>query len=274
MLTPCNRKPIKPPNLLLTLSEMPRTLAAPLGSFVTGFTRPNYPLGDGHPVLVIPGFRGTDDNNRGLINFLRNLNLNAVGWEQGRNLGHGLIDPQILVSRVGDLYREKQQKVSLIGHSLGGIYAREIAKLCPQWVRQVITLASPFGEGRTKASYLYPIYKRFSPHRGQDNDAHWAEAPPMPTTAIYSRSDGVLDWRVALQRDGHSQTENIEVYSCHNGMANNPAVWHVLADRLTQDADRWQPFAPRGWQQWLYPPPAWQPQGTKSMPPQCEQPGR
>lgn len=250
---------IKPPNPLLTLSEIPRSvLAAAVSSRINQCMPIEFPLGNGHPVLVIPGFAGSDKHNKPLIDFISSLGFYATGWNMGRNMGHGLLDPDILTTRVNELYNRTGQKVTLLGHSLGGVYAREIAKLWPHEVDQVITLASPFGEGRDKASHLNYIYKKISPHLGKDDDSLWATSPPVPTTAVYSRSDGVLDWRIALQQGGHKKTENIEVYSSHNGIPYNASVWYLLADRLSQNIDDWQPFHRKGWRKLAYPKPAWQ----------------
>lgn len=256
------KRPIRPPNLLLTMSEVPRSMVSKLGPIIGNQIVFDFPPGDGHPVLVIPGFRGDDSYNQPLISFINGLGYYATGWNLGRNLGHGLLDPEILISRVNDLYTRTQHKVTLIGHSLGGIYAREIARLWPHEVRQVITLASPLGEGRGKASYMNYLYRKVSPHRGDDDESLWSTAPPVPTTAVYSRSDGILDWRVSLQSIGHTQTENIEVYSSHNGITTNPAVWYVIADRLTPHEGEWKPFDRSGWRRFVYPKPAWQPTET------------
>ena len=250
-------KPPKPPSWALTLLEPPRTLAEKIKLQLSLPFLNSLPRGDGHPVMVIPGFAGDDRYNLPLIKFLRRQEFYAVGWNRGRNLGHGLLKPDILVERVNKLYNQTGKSVSLIGHSLGGVYAREIAKLWPHEVRQVISIGSPFGGGRATASRANILYKMLSPHKGVDDDNHWPEAPPVPTTAIYSRSDGIINWRIALQSHGHPKTENIEVYGCHNAMTVNAAVWYVINDRLTQAEENWQPFAREGLETCVYPRPKW-----------------
>lgn len=248
-----------PPHLLLTLSEFPRGLMAPFEAFFARFSPLSYPQGDGHPVLVIPGFTGDDGYNQPLIQFLGSIGYHARGWNLGRNIGHGLLNPEVLLGRLEQLHRRTSRRVSLVGHSLGGIYAREIAKLRPDQVRQVITLASPIGKGRSQASHFTSLYRMVSPHRGKDDDACWADPPPVPTTAVYTRSDGVMNWRVTLQRGGHERTENVEVCTSHTGITLSEAVWFLLADRLRTPPSTWRPFRPEGWRKYLFPSPAWQP---------------
>jgi pimeloyl-ACP methyl ester carboxylesterase len=248
----------RPPSYLLTALEAPRVIYE---KSMLCIQRPwinRLPKNsDGHPVMVIPGFASNDADNQPLIDFINQQGYNAAGWERGRNFGHGLLDTDILVNRIKELYQLNQQRVTLIGHSLGGVYAREIAKLCPDEVRQVITLGSPFGGGRNTASRANILYKLLSPHSGADDDEKWAEAPTVPTTAIYSRTDGILNWRIALQKNGHQATENIEVYGSHSGMTVHPAIWYIINDRLGQDESNWQAFKVKGFIKWAFPKPAW-----------------
>ncbi len=249
---------LKPPSLLLTLSEAPRALAERASLCGQLYWLRRMPQGDGHPVMIIPGFVGDDSGNQPLIDYLEALGYKATGWNLGRNLGHGLLDPEILIDRVNSLFNATGQPVSLVGHSLGGVYAREIAKLWSHEVRQVITLGSPFGEGRSAASHATKLYRAISPHRGDDDDAEWAAAPPVPTTSVYSRYDGIINWKVSLQADGHAETENIEIYGSHTGMTVNPVVWYLLADRLAQPLGNWRPFERKGFGHFIYPTPVWQ----------------
>ena len=81
------------------------------------------------------------------------------------------------------------------------------------------------------------------------------EAPPVPTTAILTRTDGVVHWRGAVQHphQGHDQVENIEVHASHCGLGVNPSVMIAIADRLTQPEGAWAPFRPRLSQRWMFP---------------------
>ncbi|MDP4918834.1 MAG: alpha/beta fold hydrolase, partial [Haliea sp.] len=176
------------------------------------------------------------------------------GWGLGRNLGprEGVLES--LEARMTFLSERYDGPISLVGHSLGGIFARELARQFPDRVRQVISLGSPFGEGRMIASYPARLFTALNPPDELPIDEGILHlAPPVPTTAIYSRGDGVVNWQTTLQRDGHARTQNIEVRGSHCGMTFNPAIWYLVADRLAQPLNGWKPFERRSWSSLLYP---------------------
>jgi pimeloyl-ACP methyl ester carboxylesterase len=212
------------------------------------------PPGDGHPVMVLPGLGATDASTRPLRDYLEGLGYAVQGWEVGRNLGRRQIVDLVLVPRLRELHARTGRRVSLVGWSLGGILAREMAKRAPQDVRLVVTLGSPFAGGG-RASNLARLYEAVSGRRIVD-DPHLRqrirEAPPVPLTSIYSRTDGVVAWRACLEDEG-STAENVEVRGSHCGLGHNPAALWVVADRLAQPEGRWSRFAPRGALQALYP---------------------
>jgi pimeloyl-ACP methyl ester carboxylesterase len=206
------------------------------------------PGGDGQPVLVIPGFTAGDRSTSILRRFLARLGYLPTGWNQGVNFGvrHEAFEG---VARLLDqLQREYGCGVSLVGQSLGGIYARELAKRNPERVRQVITLGSPFNDPGGHASNVTELYRLFNPGHAskaeQIRREHWEipAPPPVPTTAIFSRWDGVCHWRACIQHGGHEQVENIEVMASHTGMAVNPQTLLIIADRLAQRHGGWKPF--------------------------------
>ena len=249
---------ITPPGKLRAASDMPRAwLEAGALPFNWWWLR-QLPKGDGHPVMVIPGFAGSDTYNKPLLRFLRDQGYHAVGWKQGVNLGHSHIDLAQLNLRIDKLYGREGRKISLIGHSLGGIIAREAARRHPDKIRQVISLGSPIGEARDNASKLNYLYRQVNSEPGELNEQEWHQSPPVPTTAIYSRFDGVLDWRVCLQADGHERTENIEVVGSHNGLTVNAMSWVVIAERLSRAEGDWRPFRKHRLFRWLFRKPAWQ----------------
>jgi pimeloyl-ACP methyl ester carboxylesterase len=239
---------MKPPHWSLALTEAPRALAE-YGTQVLlrRVLLSKLPRGDGHGVMVIPGFMGDDPFNRSLVDFLNKLGYRASGWQMGRNLGLGRLSLDDLKVKLGRLGQAGGGKVSLIGHSLGGIYAREIARMQPHTIRQVISLGSPFGEGRESGSYASRLHQRLNPDDQVDPELlrlreELAIAPPVPTTSIYTKGDGVVNWRTAIQNNGHHQTQNIQVIGSHCGLTLNPAVWYLVADRLRHDENSWQPF--------------------------------
>jgi len=246
---------LSPPSPLLlalewrALWEYGTTLAAtPLLSLA--------PRGDGHPVLVLPGLAAGDFTTLPLRRFLRNRGYRPHRWRLGINYGArpGVLDASL--RRVRALRRRYGQKISVIGWSLGGIYARELAKLAADDVRFVITLGAPF-TGDPKATHVWRLYQLASGQRVGDPELHepLREPPPVPSTSIFSRSDGVVAWQCCTERVG-PQTENIEVISSHCGLGMNAAVLYAIADRLAQPQHAWRPFDRTGWRSLIYRDPA------------------
>jgi hypothetical protein len=215
------------------------------------------PRGDGHPVLVLPGLVASDMSTRPLRTFLKHRGYVAHGWGLGRNYGlrDGVQDS--MIDLVRELSDDHGGKISLIGWSLGGLYARQLAKLMPERVRSVITLGSPFAS-HPKATNAWRIYELASGHRAVEADERFggalAEPPPVPTTAIFSRTDGVCAWQGCMEKSS-GQSESIEVESSHCGMAHHPAVVYAVADRLAQPDGQWSPFDRGGWRSLVYPDP-------------------
>lgn len=208
--------------------------------------------GDGHAVLVLPGLLADDDSTALLRAFLGQRGYAAYGWGQGSNLGPrpGVLDTAL--QRLRRLHGHSQRKVSLVGQSLGGVYARLLAATAPDAVRLVITLGSPIA-GPGSASHARRVYRTVAGEHAHDpGRAELLRRPlPVPSTSIYSRSDGVVAWQNSLQSES-AQAENVEVRTSHVGMGMHPAVLYAVADRLAQPEGQWQPFRPRGPQRWMY----------------------
>jgi len=205
--------------------------------------------GDGAPVLVLPGFSMGDQSTASLRSFIDAKNYKSYGWRQGANKGPKAVQLTALSQRLQDISAAHDgQKVTLIGYSLGGMYARELARQYPDLVAQVITIASPFGADESMNIPLKPL-RRLSEvfdeaARGMtDSDlvARSLSPLPVPTTAIYSRQDGIVYWQAAIN-DAADRTENIEISASHLGMLVDPAVRLIIADRLAQDNQNWQSF--------------------------------
>jgi pimeloyl-ACP methyl ester carboxylesterase len=215
------------------------------------------PRGDGHPVLVLPGLVASDTSTRPLRSFLKSRGYAVSGWRQGRNLGlrHGV--QNAMVDLVQELNDTHGRKVSLVGWSLGGLYARQLAKMMPQRVRSVITLGSPFASG-PKATNAWRVYEMASGRRADEEDSRFGGAlsatPPVPTTAIFSRTDGVCAWQGCMEKTS-ATSESIEVESSHCGMGHHPAAVYAVADRLAQAEGEWAPFDRSGWRSLVYPNP-------------------
>ncbi|MEO8807624.1 MAG: alpha/beta hydrolase [Burkholderiaceae bacterium] len=203
------------------------------------------PRGDGHSVLVLPGLAAGDGSTRLLRRFLGTQGWQPQAWRQGRNLGPRPGVLEACLDHLQQLHAESGRRVSLVGWSLGGVYARELAKRRPQAVRQVITLGSPAGspiDGRGHASNARRLYELVSGPRAYAPElmARVNEPVPVPCTSIYSRSDGIVDWRASLLPAAPS-AQNIQVPASHIGMGVNPFVLRLLAERLSQPEGDWQP---------------------------------
>jgi len=213
------------------------------------------PRGDGHPVIVFPGLLASDSSTKPLRTYLEGRGYNVCGWGCGWNRGlkDGLQDQ--MLDLIQDQYARHGRRVSLVGWSLGGIYARQLAKLVPDKVRSVVTLGSPFG-GSPKSTNAWRAYEWASGESAEEAPNEFAgtlpEPPPVPTTAIFSRSDGICAWQGCVEESG-SISESIEIYSSHCGMGFNPLALYAVADRLAQPEHDWQPFRRDGWKQLVFP---------------------
>ena len=249
---------VPPPSRLLALTELPRALVE-LGSLpLTAPLLATSPRGDGHPVLVLPGFITTDASTTVLRGFLKRLGYDAREWGLGRNLGPRAIgrEGERLLAKVKEIHEATGEKVSLVGWSLGGVMARLVAQRLPDMVRQVITLGSPF-TGDPRASNVWRTYEWLTGQRV--NDGHTrsqmtesAQALPMPATSIYSKGDGVVAWQNCVEPETDT-ADRIEVRGSHCGLGVNPAVLYAIADRLAQAEGEWKPFDRSGLRSWVYP---------------------
>jgi pimeloyl-ACP methyl ester carboxylesterase len=205
------------------------------------------PRGEPHPVLILPGLMASDLSTKALRGWVGRLGYPVVGWALGRNRGPTKEVNAELPALIARLAAEHGTPVSIVGWSLGGIFARRLARRTPRQVRQVISLGSPFAASgrRHDGSPASRVYQRHSPLSVVDSSpgsgGSLARALPVPSTAVYSRWDGVVDWRACRQQPG-PRSENIAVRSSHLGMGHDPAVLWVVADRLAQPRDAWRPF--------------------------------
>jgi pimeloyl-ACP methyl ester carboxylesterase len=212
------------------------------------------PRGDGQPVLLLPGFTAGDRSTAVLRRFLGRQGFSPHPWLQGLNLGPRDGLPEKLARRLVELYERYQRPVSLVGWSLGGVYARELAKRLPERVRQVVTLGSPFANvaRASNASRLFDLLSRRAPSASRRAAAAaLAEPPAVPTTSIFTKTDGVVHWSTCIETET-DHTENIEVPGSHCGLGLNPLVLYAVAERLSQAEGRWQPFEYEGWRRIFY----------------------
>jgi pimeloyl-ACP methyl ester carboxylesterase len=210
------------------------------------------PRGDGHPVLVLPGLGAGDESTAIMRTFLSSLGYAVSPWGLGVNFG---LRPGVLDS-VRELLRglaeQHGRKVSLVGWSLGGIIARELAKEMPEITRLVISMGSPF-TGHPRDTNAWRLYEWMSGHKIGSDDLHepLRTTPPVPTTSIWSRTDGVVSWHCSVERT-HKHAENIVVDASHFGIGMHPLALYAVADRLAQPEGQWRHFKREGWKALAY----------------------
>ena len=203
--------------------------------------------GDGHPVLVLPGFVGSDRSTAPLRRLLRLRGHDAHGWLLGPNYGAHERVMSGMFRRLEQLHERTGERVSIVGWSLGGMFARELARERPTIVRQVITLSAPFrfrDGDRGNASGLYEMFgPKVEPFAGRSQREHERPPMPVPVTSIYTRTDGIVPWHTCIEEVG-ARRENVEVRATHTGIGTNMLAAIAVADRLAQPVERWRPFRP------------------------------
>jgi len=225
---------ILPPSKLAFLLELPRALASVLSHAGAQPALRGAPRGDGRPVLILPGLFNSDRSNFVMHRFLKRLGYRPFDWGLGRNLGTKAVgkDAERLIARIEAVHAQTGEKVTLIGVSLGGIMARIAAHRRPDLVREVITVSSPFA-GPPTATNVWKAFELFTGEKiGDDsvraNAAEAAAPPEVPTTAIWSRSDGLVNGMIC--HDAHCRS--IEIHSSHIGVQLKPATLLAIADVL------------------------------------------
>jgi esterase/lipase len=230
---------IEIPSLALYLSEFGR--AAFEASAVAFSARKMVPPAKGNPgvILVVPGFTTDSKATVVLRRMLASAGYDVHGWSQGLNLGirKNLFDG--LAAEFDRLHARYRCEISVIGQSLGGIYARELAKVRPQHVNHVVTLGTPINDPQGAGSRVAGLYKLLNRDHSRDEETShpfraWniSDAPPVRTTAIYSKSDGICHWRTCIQHGNHAHVENLEIQGSHLGMGVNGRVLVAISERL------------------------------------------
>ncbi len=249
---------LRPPRLRHSMMELGRVVLE-IGS--TAMLAPilrTLPAGDGHTIMTIPGFMGADGSTSQLRRFLNRRGYNAIPWGLGRNaaevrsediddfLAHRERMEVIIAERAEREFRASGGKVTLIGWSLGGLYAVAVAHRFPQWIRQVITLGTPFGDPRGTA--LYSIMGRIYENEDDVDEAalqRWVEHTysggtlSVPVLTLFSESDGIVGAGIAQCQGDPRYVTNMAVMASHVGFPFNPLVFAVIANHLVEPHERW-----------------------------------
>lgn len=245
------------PHLLHSLTEW-RALfeMALLPSSVPGLMLA--PRGDGHPVLLLPGFMADEATLFALKYFLRSRGYDVQTWGFGRNVGFQTRHAQALEQKIRWLHHKSGRRVSLVGWSLGGVFALYGAHQAPECVRCVITLGSPVSvdpEGSKSPALVKALYRLIAHPMGPDAHTMQPRAKklrerkrlPVPMSCLYSLSDGVVPPQEATINGDPALHQNIRVAGSHSGLGFNAMVLAIVAERLAQPEGQWQRFKPSGW---------------------------
>lgn len=211
---------------------------------------PYAPEGDGSPVLFIPGFCAGDVSTGIMQGLVKAKGYRTFGWDAGINTGFQDRKLLKLERRFLEISDQSQMPVALVGHSLGGIFARELGKKYPERVSKVVTVGSPFGAAGGTGGVATParlVFEFMHAKNRITNDAEFQKSvampPPVPTTSIYSETDGVVHWSTCLNPET-SLSENIEINSSHTGLIVRGKVALALLDRLAEPVEGWRKFRP------------------------------
>jgi pimeloyl-ACP methyl ester carboxylesterase len=242
---------VRRPNLVNLATEWPRSAGEYAWMTAARPVLARAPRGDGHHVLVLPGLVADDRSTRALRRFLRTLGYQVHGWRLGPNVPAPDL-PRRIQALIAQLHEKDPRPLSLVGWSLGGIQARSMTRLAPEGIRQVITLGSPFRTAPGYESNVTPMVRavarqqgfRLAPAGTAGND----NPLPVPSTSIFTRTDGVVPWWACINTKGGPH-ETLEVVGAsHVGLGHHPAVLWAVADRLAQPEGEWAPMTvPRRW---------------------------
>ena len=249
---------VRPPRLRHSIGELGRVAFEAGTSLLCKRLFRTLPRGDGHTIMTIPGFMGADGSTAMLRSFLCDLGYHAVPWGLGRNASEARADSMQafmrhrasledrIAARVEQEYLSSGGKVTLIGWSLGGLYSVALAHRYPQWIRQVITLGTPFGDPRGTA--LYSVMARMNERSGDESEEslrQWVDytysGGPLrvPVLTLFSESDGIVGKGIARCAGDARYVTNMAVSASHVGFPFNPVVFAVIGNHLVAPERRW-----------------------------------
>lgn len=240
--------PIERPSLALLGAE-PWRAAVEFAAHHIGPAQAQTVAGDGHPVIIFPGMGTGSLAVAPLRRYCKALGYEALDWGRGFNRGpQGDIEAWLadLKDHTASLLRGFKQSATFIGWSLGGIYARELSKTMGRRVRQVITIGTPFNAraDHTNVGWMFRLLSGSTPPFDARLSRRLRSAPAVPTTSIYSRSDGVVAWQTCRHEAESTRVQDLEVAGSHVGLGWNRSVLRIVGDRLGQPPGRWHRYDP------------------------------
>jgi len=253
---PAFKPDLRPPRLWHSVMEFGRVATEISASAMLGPLFKTLPKGDGHTIMTIPGFMGADGSTSQLRKFLNKRGYNAIPWGLGRNasevrsqniddfLAHRAEMENTIAAKVEQEYMASGRKITLIGWSLGGLYAVALAHQYPQWIRQVITLGTPFGDPRGTALYSV-MGSLYDNEVDEEALARWVGHTYSggklrgPVLALYSESDGIVGAGIARCEGDTRYVTNLPVLASHVGFPFNPIVFAVIGTHLVEPHERW-----------------------------------
>ena len=241
------------PRALLSLLEV----RAPLEFAVLIATLPTLaraPKGDGHPVLLLPGFAAGDATLEPLRLYLKSRRYDVETWGLGKNVGFNRRYAKVIEQKVRYVHHKTGRKVSLLGWSLGGVFAFYAAHAAPECVRTAISLGSPLrlDPDHPPPQSVLAMYRALEnpkgtlAHQARSRSRAMRTPPPVPSTCIYSNTDGIVPPHQATLDGDPRNHENIRVPGSHSGLGVNFLAMWIVADRLAQAENKWRPFRPTG----------------------------
>jgi pimeloyl-ACP methyl ester carboxylesterase len=247
---------VRPPKLRHSVMELGRVVLEMGSAALLSPVLKVLPRGDGHTIMTIPGFMGADGSTSRLRKFLNNRGYHAIPWGLGRNasdvrswnlddfLAHRTRTEDAIAARVEEEFLASGQKLTLIGWSLGGLYAVALAHRYPQWLRQVITLGTPYGDPRGTALYSV-MGSLYDNEVDEESLERWVAHTysggrlRVPVLALHSESDGIVGAGIARCQGDPNYVTNMAVVASHVGFPFNPLVFAVIANHLVEPHERW-----------------------------------
>ena len=227
---------------------------------------PKQKKGKTKPVLLMPPYLGNDYSTTFVRKYLKSVGFKTYKWDIGVNMINSKYLPK-LIERLDDIYERHQEKVSLVGWSGGGIFAKVIANRCPDKVEQLITIGSPVWGVKNMKTPLVKSLEFFRGKTLRERNAKFIEEleqiPNVPITCIYTKTDGLLPWKHCLEAETlRKDIKNVEVFGSHIGMGANASVLVTVANSLIENTQGEAPngiitkveniFFPKFWKQSKY----------------------